>query len=333
MAETKETGQYRDTTFDIMKGIGILLVITCHFFGWNHPFMSRFIRSFHMPLFFLVAGYFSKPYDGWQAAKVAVGKFFNRLYWPLFFTQLAIIGWLVAMVYAKNWGWNGVVRQSLCLLWVDVNGPTTPWGKLGFGVTWFLMALFVAKTILLLFVSRLKNWAIPVSLFMAIGALVLHRFFPYSIWCISLGLMALPFVTIGWWFKNHEIPLWLKISAVVAWVLAVVFSELDMYSFTWKIYPLDVLGACGGTYCIFLLSKMLKNHLRILPKVLAYLGVVSLAIMCVHHFEMSSNSGTHVLALFFDHAPRWGVYIWRYVFTIGLALGLTRIPLIKKVFA
>lgn len=328
----QEINNQRDITFDILKGIGILLVITCHFFGWNHPFMSRFIRSFHMPLFFLVAGCFSKPYDGWQAAKVAIGKFFNRLFWPLFFTQLAIIGWLAAMVYAKNWGWDEVVRQSLSLLWVDVDGPMTPWGKLSFGVTWFLMALFVAKTILLLFVSRLKNWAIPVSLFMAIGALVLHRFFPYSIWCISLGLMALPFVTIGWWFKNHEIPLWLKISAVVAWVLAVVFSELDMYSFTWKIYPLDVLGACGGTYCVYLLSKALKNHLRILPKMLAYLGVVSLAIMCVHHFEMSFNMGNHVLALFVSEVPRWTTYVWRYVFTIGLAIALIHIPKVKSLF-
>ena len=120
----------RDITFDIMKGIGILLVITCHFFGWNHPFMSRFIRSFHMPLFFLVAGYFSKPYDGLWPAKIAVGKFFNRLYWPLFFTQLAIISWLATMVYFKHEGWNEVVCQTLDLFWVDVDGPITPWGYL-----------------------------------------------------------------------------------------------------------------------------------------------------------------------------------------------------------
>lgn len=323
----------RDITFDIMKGIGILLVITCHFFGWNHPFLSRFIRSFHMPLFFLVAGYFSKPYDGLQSAKVAVRKFFNRLYWPLFFTQLAIIGWFVAMAFFKHGGWNEVVRQSLNLFWADVDGPMSPWGKLSFGVTWFLMALFISKTFLLLVVSRLKNWAIPVSLFMAVGALLLHHVFPYSIWCISLGLMALPFVTIGWWFRSHKIPLWLKIIAVVGWVLAVVFSELDMYSFLWKCWPLDVLGACGGTYCVYLISKSLKDYLSILPRVFAYLGVVSLAIMCVHHFEMTSNMGNHVLALFFVDVPRWAAYVWRYVFTILVAIALTRIPFVKRIFS
>ena len=41
--------------FDILKGIGILLVIV------GHTFMKEigpYILAFHMPLFFIVAGYF-----------------------------------------------------------------------------------------------------------------------------------------------------------------------------------------------------------------------------------------------------------------------------------
>ena len=333
MAETKETGQYRDTTFDIMKGIGILLVITCHFFGWNHPFMSRFIRSFHMPLFFLVAGYFSKAFVDAEASKKELKRFFSRLVYPLVFTQLFIIAWVAFDSYINNCGWNATIRQALNLLWVDVDGPKTPWGKLGFGVTWFLMALFVAKTWLLLCVSRLKNWAIPVSVLLAIGAILLHTVFHYSIWCISLGLTALPFVTIGWWFRSHPIPLWLKIMAIVCWIVAIAFSEIDMYSFTWKIYPLDVLGALGGTYCVYLLSKLLKNRLKILSKALAYLGVISLAIMCVHHFEMSSNMGNHVLALLGVDFPMWFRYVWRYVFTVLMAVALMKLPVTRKIFS
>ena len=47
----------RIETFDILKGIGILFVIV------GHTFMKEigpFIQSFHMPLFFIVAGYFYK---------------------------------------------------------------------------------------------------------------------------------------------------------------------------------------------------------------------------------------------------------------------------------
>jgi fucose 4-O-acetylase-like acetyltransferase len=45
----------RDATFDMLKGIGILLVII------GHTFMKEigpYIQAFHMPLFFMVAGFF-----------------------------------------------------------------------------------------------------------------------------------------------------------------------------------------------------------------------------------------------------------------------------------
>lgn len=50
-------GKTRVVTFDILKGIGILLVIV------GHTFMKEIgpcIQAFHMPLFFIVAGFFYK---------------------------------------------------------------------------------------------------------------------------------------------------------------------------------------------------------------------------------------------------------------------------------
>ena len=35
----------RDATFDIMKGIGILLVIICHIWGWNHHCLQQVVLS------------------------------------------------------------------------------------------------------------------------------------------------------------------------------------------------------------------------------------------------------------------------------------------------
>lgn len=314
-----------------MKGIGILLVITCHFFGWSHPWLARFILSFHMPLFFIVAGCFSKTYVGGPTDWNNVKRFFSRLFPPFAATQLLIVAWAILMALAKNEGWNPVIRESLSLLWADVDGPMTPWGKLSIGVIWFLLALFIAKS-LLIPLTRLKQWAVPVSLVPAVAALLLHKVFPYSIWCIALGLMALPFVTIGWWAKNNPVPLWVKIVAVACWPLAVLFSQLDMYSFTWGCYPLDVAGACGGTYCLYLLSRCIARHLKFTSKIIAYLGVISLAIMCVHCFEMASHLGNHVRALAGITLPGWADFVWRYALTIGLAILLVHIPRVKKLF-
>ena len=49
----------RDIAFDMMKGIGILLVIIGHVaHGYG---LYPIIYVFHMPLFFIVSGYFYKP--------------------------------------------------------------------------------------------------------------------------------------------------------------------------------------------------------------------------------------------------------------------------------
>lgn len=314
-----------------MKGIGILLVITAHFFSWNHPLLDKGITSFHMPMFFIVAGYFSKSFSSWSETKTHIKRYARRLLPAIILTQIIIILWTVLMTLTKDEGWNNVIRQSLSLFWADPHGPNTPWGPLSFGVIWFPLALFVAKC-LLLPLSRLKGWAIPISISLAVGALVLHHLFPHSIWCLSLGLMGLPFLTLGWWFRTHKIPFWLIIICIICWVLAVLYSHLGMYDMEWDCYPIDFLGACGGTYCLFIFSRLFSK-LKILPKVLSILGTWSLAIMCFHDLEMYCHLGNHVMALFPFEFPIWGKFVFRYLLTIAMAAIAVKTPVLKKVFA
>lgn len=314
-----------------MKGVGILLVITCHFFNWNHPLLGRSINSFHMPMFFIVAGYFSKTFSSWKEAAFSIKKYARRLLPAFIFTQLIIILWAVVMALTKEDGWNPVIQQALSLFWADPHGPNTPYGQLTIGVIWFLVALFVAKC-LLLFLSQLKVWAISISIALAVGALLLHPVFPYSIWCISIGLTALPFLTIGWWAKTHKIPIWIIVVCIICWIISIIYSHLVMYDLDWGCYPLDFLGACGGTFCLYFISKFLSQHLHFLPKVLAVLGIWSLAIMCFHDLEMHCHLGNHVMALFPFILPVWVKYMFRYILTIALAAIAVKTPILKKVF-
>ena len=45
----------RNQSLDIAKGLGILLVVLGHYINVN-SFPNAFIRSFHMPLFFIISG-------------------------------------------------------------------------------------------------------------------------------------------------------------------------------------------------------------------------------------------------------------------------------------
>ena len=89
-------GKIRDITFDIAKGIGIVLVVIGHYIPDNAPswyigFVS-FVYHFHMPLFFMIAGFFYER----SIKKVGYWRFvrskFERLMFPYFILSWTIIG-------------------------------------------------------------------------------------------------------------------------------------------------------------------------------------------------------------------------------------------------
>ena len=254
---------------------------------------------------------------------------------PFLATSVITILWFVAWGGVKH-DWSASLRELVSMFWADTTSLPTPWGNAYIGVTWFLLALFWAKAILL-FLTQWEKWVLPISFLLSIAALLIHGIFPYSVWCFSLGLVCLPFVAIGWWCRNNKIPMWLKIVAVLAWIAAIIFSKIDIYSYSFGCYPLDVVGACGGTYVFYLLSKLVykldgNKWLRWLPKAFIYLGEISLAIMCVHCFEISSHFGNHLKALLGLEFSHWGMYVWRYGLTIAIAAIIVKLPFFKKIF-
>ena len=91
----------RDLTFDIMKGVGILLVLAGHYWPESYWYWAhKTIYSFHVPLFFLVAGYFSKPPKAGILA--VVNKNAKRLLLPFVFTQLLLVLYGGVQAFAKH---------------------------------------------------------------------------------------------------------------------------------------------------------------------------------------------------------------------------------------
>lgn len=76
----------RNDTIDIMKGIGITLVIIGHM--QDSFCLHKFIFSFHMPLFFILAGYFFSPREG---VKEGLVKDVRRLLVPYFSVILLLL--------------------------------------------------------------------------------------------------------------------------------------------------------------------------------------------------------------------------------------------------
>ena len=80
----------RNEAIDILKGIGIILVLTAHSL---EGFLSQFAYTFHMPLFFIVTGLFiseANEHDFGKWWKATTKKDFKRLLLPALFS-IAII--------------------------------------------------------------------------------------------------------------------------------------------------------------------------------------------------------------------------------------------------
>lgn len=78
----------RNLVLDIMKGIGILLVVIGHNFD-NNSKIFIYIYSFHMPLFFLLSGYFFKYEHNFK--KFINKKTYSIIMPYLYFSLISII--------------------------------------------------------------------------------------------------------------------------------------------------------------------------------------------------------------------------------------------------
>ncbi len=79
----------RNLTFDLVKGVAIIPVIIGHLDNCAdvleyipYKIVHKFIYSFHMPLFFIVADFFFSP--------KSIYKDIKRLFYPYFFLPLFV---------------------------------------------------------------------------------------------------------------------------------------------------------------------------------------------------------------------------------------------------
>lgn len=129
----------RDDVFDVMKGIAILAMVIGH--STIPKLLERFIFVWHMPLFFLVSGYFYKP----KPIEEYVRKNARQLLLPYFFTSVVLI-LLTAVKYLAT-GKGDTLNIVIAAIVGNgtVNNPT--FSEYSIGAIWFLLAMFWCRVI------------------------------------------------------------------------------------------------------------------------------------------------------------------------------------------
>ena len=151
---TTDNFMQRELKYDIAKGIAIILVIVGH----GHcisPLTLSFIYSFHMPLFFIIAGVFYHE----RGIKESVRMDFRRLMIPYFvFAALAAMKFSVSKGILQG-DIQAVIDCITAMCWMSATGhhsllfsdiPTV-------GIIWFLPTLFVCKNLYNILLRRMTN--------------------------------------------------------------------------------------------------------------------------------------------------------------------------------
>lgn len=281
----------RIESVDIAKGIAIICIVLGHL-GFTGPgdinALARIIFQFHVPVFFIIAGYF-------LSEKLSIGRFVlqkaRRLLLPYTLACLAVlIGLLAWKIFAgtlKPTAFGSLKQFAIAAFYgVGSNDARLPEGVVELGGIWFLEALFIALVEVRLCLRAGKYAVVPIVLLFLAGAISAN-----SIWLpfnLQSGCIAGLYLYVGMVFKRKDAlskPFSLGLFLVLLTVFALAFYSDVVVSITrgylgpyWLGLPVSI----ASSYLVFMISGVLSERAARVKAFLMFFGRNSLSVLCVH---------------------------------------------------
>ena len=224
----------RDLSFDIAKGMGIFLMVIGH---TSIPkFVSSWIYSFHMPLFFLISGIFFNP-----------TKYSSLLSFLIAKSRSLLIPYIIYLLVSE-----------LLKLTCNTDNVTL----------WFLPVLFVTEIVFYVIINLTAKVKCKHQLcifIITILALIGYLFslrgvrIPFDLQNVGHALI---YYTFGYyfngWLKKICTTFWKVILMIVTYTIVVLFlPNLDMLSNYWGIFIISQILAIVGTIIIILSARII----------------------------------------------------------------------------
>lgn len=285
-------GSKRLDWIDIAKGIAIILVIVGHTVPNPSP-LRHAIFSFHMPVFFILAGYTFRPKPWRELLSGSV----TRSLVP--YVVLALAWQLPTFLMSGTPLTGGALVSGLETL-VFASGVDVPgFGIAAVGMSWFLAALFTSRllfnALVRLFDEREVGVAVQgvVCAAMAFCGLCVSRFLGvYLPLDLDLSCYIVLLMWIGYTARQQKLepsvskPL-LFIGAGVFWIALAAMSGLELSSRRVDGFVAATVAALAGSYCVCWVSMAVEKLKDVpvfgaLERGLVFCGQASLAIFAIH---------------------------------------------------
>lgn len=278
----------RDYTWDIVRGIGILMVVVGH---CGPSQLAHFVYLFHMGLFFFVSGNFMKIKVGGQFAKNVEGYIVRKLksLWIPFviFTLfiLCLQDFFVdhAMAFTRYPGKEFVKTALMVLAFKQVDNPMLC-------PIWFLKSLFFCSIFVYVVLLAIKGTKLRYAFFAILYVItIVLPYAPISIPSVILREMTVScIIFMGYAMHQHHIierKFINRKSLMFSFVVLLVASfyiKIDVMTATFS-YPL-VFPVMTFTGIVFTynMSVVLMKTFKKLSLMLSYFGEHSLYILLLH---------------------------------------------------
>lgn len=298
----------REEEWDVLKGIGIVLVILAHL---NIPVIMReYIYSFHMPLFIYLSGAVYK--------QRSLKKIYNRLLIPFYLSGI-IISFFYYFFYNK-----AMIKTEIINV---MYGGCAPNHRVDIvPAIWFLTALFIIEFIYIVFnqlkLKQMGIWSIGIALL----GFLLAKYRDKISMCynIDIAFVLLPFFLLGIRTKKiikeiEKMPnifkyIALAVFTIIGIVLAHINGQINIFRMIYGksiflYYFLALVGIAGMLFfCTFI-----RKHLHYLAKRFEHYGKCSLYILCTHQL---------LLTIMEKILLKFGITTYKNIYTLVILIGI-----------
>lgn len=322
--------------FDIAKGIGILAVIMGHTI-WDSP-LKQCIFSFHMPLFFLISGFFFRKKD----SRICLKQNVKHLIIPYIFTCFGIMISSViinCILNSQEQIPSSLKEWFIASLYGSGGVHEIPFHIPQIGAIWFLWALFFAVWIFNDIADT--KWTILIVVTLAyIGYKTAElTWLPLSIQPALVGLL---FVYLGYECKKNKLlekrmsTLWVLLMVVI-WIIAFYYGgHMYLVGCYFGNGLLDIIGALCGTFIVLSVSRCIEKNTKYFSRFLQFLGRNTLPILCFHLIELNTFPWWKVdeicSQLNYGHSVRV-ILLLKYLWMLFAVFIVNHISFLKSVFS
>ena len=267
---------------DQLKGFGIILMV----YGHNFPILEEYIYSFHMPLFFIIAGIFHPKNINVSTIKKRV----RQILLPYFLWSFILFGfWLFI---GRKFGESANLDLSITKNFIGIFFAQGDINYMNWGIPmWFLPTIFLTFLLFGL-ILKIKNKFLQYSVLVmsiVLGFLIANFSKMYLLWSLDVALVSLFFYSFGFYAKDFiksnkkkDVFSLLILGVIHLAVSLFLMQKIDMYRST---YGNEILFLLNSIVGFLFWGYLFKNFLLI--KSLVYFGKNTIPILAVQARALS----------------------------------------------